>query len=165
MSWTMIKTAVLAVITAVSLSLSAFSAQIGDVVEKNVSYPDRVTVPSGQPKAIAVIFLDDGVWDISGLVNLVVFNIPGGNLYTGATLAANVFGMSTNDGHTIINTTPVAVPTSTTAVGQAVPSRTVDINGDHKPVFLAAFEQISGGPARDGQAWGFISARKIRNNH
>lgn len=162
---TMIKSLVVSVVAAVSLITSAFSAQIGDEVQTVVQLSQAKTIVNNQPTVVATIFLDDGVWDVSGLVNLGVFNIQGGNLYSAATISVGVFGMSTEEGHTIINTTKVDVPTAVTVVGQALPSRSVDINGDHKPVFLASFETIFQGAPRNGLAWGFISARKIRNNH
>jgi hypothetical protein len=150
---------------AILTGATAWCAQIGDTVEKNVPLSQGVAVPFGQPKVVAFIFLDDGVWDVTGLVNLVIFNIPGGNVYSGATISVGVFGMTTEDGHTIINTSPILIPTSVTVIGQALPSRTIDVNGDHKPVFLASFETNLSGAQRNGIAWGFISARKIRNNH
>jgi hypothetical protein len=155
----------LSIVLAIALGTAAWAAQIGDTVEKNVPLSQGVAVPFNQPKVVAFIFLDDGVWDVTGLVNLAIFNIPGGNIYSGATISVGVFGMTTEDGHTIINTTPILIPTAVTVIGSALPSRTIDINGDHKPVFLASFETNFSGTQKPGIAWGFISARKIRNNH
>jgi hypothetical protein len=156
------KTLITLVVSLLTASFS-FAAQIGDTVQVIVNVPQRVLVPGapashGIPVEITHITLDSGVWMISGQINFVGFNVPNGAvLWTGGNISLDE---------------PSFAPTGTTAYQaekslggnpqrpMALVQRVVEVNNGQQ-VFLVAGNFS---PLLNVQAWGFITALKVRNH-
>jgi hypothetical protein len=150
----------LSILVAVAISGSvAWGAQIGDEVHSNVSLAERVNVPNNFATAVTHITLDDGVWAISGQVQFFQAFLRTGCVVGGAISPTTNL---TVDGTTLF----MSASPPEYFIGLGLPSKTIDINGNGVPVFLVGYSLITNiTPPTQSQAWGFISARKIRNNH
>jgi hypothetical protein len=138
------------------LATVAFGSQIGDTIESKVSLANRINIARNVVQEVTHIDLDDGVWAVSGSIQ--VFEgfmnqsaIVGGALNDDLAL--------TTDGTQVF----LSVLQGQFFVGLALPSRTIDVNGN-ATIFLVVYNQSAQLTLRP-QAWGFLSARKIRNNH
>jgi hypothetical protein len=138
------------------------AAQIGDEVHSNVGMDALVTVPDNVPTAITQISLDDGVWVVSGQINFYEATQPG-TLYVGGNISVGSI-MLTTDGLTLFNGTHF-IQANALIQGLALPSRSIDINGNGVPVYLVGWSHEPSQLPLHCLAWGFVSARKIRNNH
>jgi hypothetical protein len=138
------------------LATVAFGAQIGDTVESKVPIGDRVAIPRNLAVELTHIDLEDGVWSISGSVQV----------FEGFMNQSAILGGSIND--------VVALETDGTQVfmtalvgqyhmGLSLASRDIEVNGS-ATVYLVVYNQSAQTTLRP-EAWGFVSARKIRNNH
>lgn len=135
---------------------SAVAAQIGDTVESKVSLGERIDIPRNVVVAITSIDLEDGVWAVSGSAQV----------FEGFMNQAAIVGGSLNDeiALTVDGTqTFLSVLTGQFFVGAPMSSRTIEVNGN-ATIYLLVYNQSAQTTLRP-QAWGFISARKIRNNH
>ena len=142
---------------------AARAAQIGETVSSIVNINQRVNVPgslitTAQPVEITHITLESGVWMIGGQINFVSVGVPNGAVFwTGGNISLD---------------TPSFLPTGATAIQaektlganplrpMALVHRVVEVE-DGQQVFL------TGGnfsPALSVQAWGFITAFKVRNH-
>jgi hypothetical protein len=147
------------IIGAVLLAATAYSAQIGDTVQATVEVQDRVALPTQlEPTEITHITLDDGVWMISGQINILSLSQPTGTLFTAGNISVDE---------------PSFLPAPTAAVQAervagsgnvirpvALVPRVVEVDNGTQ-VFLV------GGvfnPNTNVTAWGFITAVKIRNH-
>jgi hypothetical protein len=135
---------------------TAPAAQIGDTVESKVPLANLVPIPRNQAVAVTHIDLEDGVWDVSGSVQIFEGNmnqvaIAGGSINTVIALAV--------DGTEVF--LELAPPNF--FAGISVPSHAIQIVGSGT-LFLVAYNQSAQTSLQAG-GWGFISARKIRNNH
>jgi hypothetical protein len=149
----------LSIALAIMLGSAAWAAQIGDEVHSNVPIADRVNIPNQQSTEVTHITLDDGVWAISGAVQFFQAFMRTGTVVGGAISLTTEL---TVDGTTLFES---ASPPEY-FIGLGLPSKTIDINGNGVNVFLVGYSQIVNiTPPTQSQAWGFISARKIRNNH
>jgi hypothetical protein len=142
---------------------AAWAAQIGDTVQIALDASQRVSVPghpitTGQPVEVTHITLDSGVWLIGGQINFVAFGVPNGAVFwTGGNVSVD---------------TPSFLPTGTAmfqadkTLGanpqrpMAVVHRVIDIP-DGTQVFLVAGNFS---PGLNVQAWGFLTALKVRNH-
>lgn len=149
----------LSLIVGLLTSASLWAAQIGDSVEKDIAVADRVNIPANTTVPVITITLDDGVWAVSG--QLTFFCLTHGTVFVAGNI--DVTPTLSTDGRTLFNSGFAEF--NAAYVGLGLPSHTIEINGNGVPVFLlgAAFKTIGAQPV--SQAWGFLSARKIRNNH
>ena len=144
---------------------TAWSAQIGDSVESKLSLENRIPVPNNQSIAVRTITLDDGVWAVSGLVDYFVSGLDT-NAYIGASINTEL--LISTDGTGLFTTVAGPPPLSFNFPGLALPSKVIEISGNGVPVYLVGWRWTGLPPINvnaQAQAWGFISARKIRNNH
>lgn len=149
----------LSIVASLCVASSLMAAQIGDEVHSNVSLENRVNIPNNFSTAVTHITLDDGVWAVSGQVQFFQSFLRTGTVVGGA---ISLTTQLTVDGTTLFNS---ASPPEY-FIGLGLPSKTIDINQDGTNVFLVAYSLIANiTPPTQSQAWGFISARKIRNNH
>jgi hypothetical protein len=139
----------------------AWAAQIGDSVESKISLPHRIAIPNVTPVAVTSITLEDGVWAVDGLIDYFIFNLTS-NAYVGASIETSV--TLSVDGTGLFTTVPGPPPLSFAFPGLAIPGKVIEINGTGK-VYLVGYRQTVASSPAEAQAWGFISARKIRNNH
>jgi hypothetical protein len=141
---------------ALLVGASSYAAQIGDTVESKIPITDRVNIPRNLAVEVTHIDLEDGVWSISGSVQM----------FEGLMNQVAIVGGSIND--------VVALETDGTQVfmtillgqfhmGLSLASRDIEVNGNQR-IYLVGYNQ-SAQTTLQAQAWGFISARKIRNNH
>jgi hypothetical protein len=142
-------------------AVALFGAQIGDTVESKVPIQNRVTIGNNQILPVTQINLDSGVWLVDGLIDFFAFNIPQ-SCYIGAAIDTEI--TISVDGTGLFST--VSSPPGISFPGLALPGKTVEISTDGTPVFLNGW-RFSGDllPHPTVQAWGFISATKIRNHH
>lgn len=146
-------------LSALCLAATTFAAQIGDTVQATVEVQDRVALPTQlEPTEITHIVLDDGVWMISGQINILSLSQPTGTLFTAGNVSVD---------------TPSFLPAATASVQAervagsgnvirpvSLVPRVVEVD-DGTQVFLV------GGvfnPNTNVTAWGFITAVKIRNH-
>ena len=142
---------------------SATAAQIGDTVQVIVSQTERVDVPgapisSANPVEITHITLDDGVWLISAQINTVAFAVPNGAVYwTGGNISLDAPSFAPNG---------TALFQAEKSLGgnpqrpMTLVQRVVEVNAGQE-VFLVCGNFS---PTLNMQAWGFITALKIRNH-
>jgi hypothetical protein len=138
------------------LALTSQAAQIGDTVESKVSLGDRIDIPRNVVVAITSVDLEDGVWAVSGSAQV----------FEGYLNQSAIVGGSLNDeiALTVDGTqTFLSVLAGQYFVGAPMSSRTIEVNGS-ATIYLLVYNQSAQTTLRP-QAWGFISARKIRNNH
>lgn len=147
-------------ITAVlAFTITAYSAQIGDTVQATVEVQDRVALPTQlEPTEITHIVLDDGVWSISGQINILSLSQPTGTLFTAGNISVDTPSFSP-PATASVQAERVAGSGNVIRPVSLVP-RVVEV-GDGTQVFLV------GGvfnPNTNVTAWGFITAVKIRNH-
>jgi hypothetical protein len=135
---------------------SLWAAQIGDTVESKVSIADRVAIPRNAVFEVTHIDLEDGVWSVSASLQMFEGSLNQAALVVGS---LNDSLAITADGTQVF----MSVLPGQNFVGLALPSRTIEVNGS-ATVFLFVYNQSAQLTLRP-QAWGFVSARKIRNNH
>jgi hypothetical protein len=141
------------------LGVAGNAAQIGDEVHSNVGFSQAVVIPENVPVAVTHIILEDGVWDITGMVDFYEPPHAMATVLTGMNIGVNAVALPIDA--TLFRTCQVTNG-APVVDGIGYPGRAVDINGT-QTVYLVAYKHEAVGPACYG--WGFISARKIRNNH
>jgi hypothetical protein len=145
------------IVLVITLGSAAWAAQIGDTVESKIGIADRIDIPRNVAFEVTHIDLDDGVWDVSGAIQL----------FEGFINQAAIAAGSLEQDRTTFNVDGTQVFMSVLAgqpfVGLALSSRAIDVNGS-ATIYLLAYNQSAQVTLRP-QAWGFVSARKIRNNH
>lgn len=142
---------------------AARAAQIGDTVQVEVGAPQRVNVPgapisNGQPVEVTHITLESGVWIIGGQINFVAFGVPNGAVFWTA-------GNISLDQPSFLPTGTAMFQADKTLGANpqrpmAVVHRVLEVV-DGQQVFLTAGNFS---PGLTVQAWGFITATKVRNN-
>jgi len=144
---------------ALLLTATAIAAQIGDSVQKIVTVEDRVTLPVQlQPTTVTSITLDDGVWSISGQLNILSLSQPAGTLFTAGNISIDEPSFEP-DGTAAVQAERIAGVGNVIRPVALVP-RVVEVdNGTN--VFLVAGVFNPNGQVT---AWGFITAVKIRNH-
>jgi hypothetical protein len=159
----MIKIAVISIGIASAIVTSGFAAQIGDTVQAVVTAPERVSVPGARisdavPVEVTHITLDSGVWLISGQINTVAFGVPSVCVYwTGGNISLDEPSFeSTGTALFQAEKTLGANPQRPLILVQ----RVVEVDNGQE-VFLVAGNFS---PSLDMQAWGFITALKVRNH-
>jgi hypothetical protein len=148
---------------AVMIVASAQAAQIGDTVESVVTIFDRIQVSPNTVADIAFVDVEDGVWSMSGSVNLFVQG-PNGKIvfYAGGITPDTI---DATDGRTVFGS--VTIWNGRVDPPIPVVSRDIDIvTPPHttKRIYLSAWVYPSGFTPGNIQAYGFLSGRKIRNN-
>lgn len=142
---------------AIILGSVAQAAQVGDTVESKIGIADRIDIPRNVAFEVTHIDLEDGVWDVSGAIQL----------FEGFINQAAIAAGSLEIDRTTFNVDGTQVFMSVLAgqpfIGLALSSRAIDVNGS-ATIYLLAYNQSAQMTLRP-QAWGFVSARKIRNNH
>ena len=141
----------------------ARAAQIGETVQVILNANQRVNVPgslitTALPVEVMHITLESGVWLIGGQINFVSFGVSNGAVFwTGGNISLDA---------------PSFLPTGATAFQaekslggnpqrpMALVHRVVEVE-DGQQVFLTAGNF---NPTQTVQAWGFISALKVRNH-
>jgi hypothetical protein len=156
-----------AVLTTIALAILtgmvARAAQIGETVQVILNASERVIVPgapitSSQPVEITHITLESGVWMISGQINFVAFGVPNGAVFwTGGNISL--------DEPSFLPSGTAMFQADKTLGGNpqrpmALVQRVVEVP-DGQQVFLTAGNFS---PALNVQAWGFITALKVRNH-
>jgi hypothetical protein len=148
---------------ALAIVTAGSAAQIGDTIQSVVSSQQRVDVPGAPishavPVAVTHITLDSGVWLISGQINTVAFDVPVGAVYwTGGNISLYAPSFSS---------TGTALFQSDRTLGAnpqrplILVQRVVEV-GNGQQVFLTVGNFS---PNLDMQAWGFITALKVRNH-
>lgn len=151
-----------ALATMLLVGSAARAAQIGESVESKVPIESRVNVPNNLPVAVTQIALDDGVWLVSGLVDFFVFGLST-NAYVGAAIDTSI--TISADGTGLFTTVGGPPPLSFGFPGLALPGKTITIDGNNVPLYLVGWS-LRGPtqPLSQAQAWGFITAVKIRNH-
>lgn len=147
-------------VLALVMGSAAWASQIGESIESKVPIQNRIGVGNNAPTAVTQIVLDDGVWLVSGLVDYFVFGLVS-NAYIGASIGTTV-EIST-DGTGLFTTVAGPPPLSFGFPGLALPGKTIEIDGNNVPVYLVGWFLRSPSLAQ-AQAWGFITAVKIRNH-
>jgi hypothetical protein len=142
---------------------AAWAAQIGDTVQLELPASQRVPVPghpisSGQPVEVTHITLESGVWLIGGQINFVAFGVPNGAVFWTA-------GNISVDAPSFLPTGTAMFQADKTLGANpqrpmAVVHRVIDIP-DGTQVFLVAGNFS---PDLNVQAWGFLTALKVRNH-
>ena len=142
---------------------AAQAAQIGETVQVSLNAFQRVTVPgapipSAQPVEITHITLESGVWVIGGQINFVAFGVPNGAVFwTGGNISLDEPSfLPSGTAMFHADKTLGANPQRPMALVQ----RVVEVE-DGQQVFLTAGNFS---PALNVQAWGFITALKVRNH-
>ena len=141
----------------------ARAAQIGETVQTILDASQRVNVPgalitNALPVEVMHITLESGVWIIGGQINFVSFGVPNGAVFwTGGNISLDA---------------PSFLPTGASAFQaekslganpqrpMALVHRVVEVE-DGQQVFLTAGNF---NPTLTVQAWGFITALKVRNH-
>jgi hypothetical protein len=141
---------------------AAWAAQIGDTVQSLVPLSGRVNVPGSAlqnlPTEVTHITLDDGVWSISGQINFWGINTAAGSILF---IAGNI----SKDTVTFAPRETAAVQAAPTLGGNlignfALTPRVVEVTNGTE-VFLVAGNF---NPTQIINAWGFMSAVKVRNH-
>lgn len=142
---------------AITLGMVARAAQIGDTVESKIGIAERIDIPRNAIVEVTHIDLEDGVWEVSGAIQM----------FEGFINQAAIAAGSLEQDRTTFNVDGTQVFLSVLPgqpfIGLALSSRAIDVNGS-ATIFLLAYNQ-SAQVTLTPQAWGFVSARKIRNNH
>jgi hypothetical protein len=147
----------IALLSLFTLASLTFAAQIGDTVESKIGIAQRIDIPRNVPFEVTHIDLEDGVWDVSGAIQLFEGFINQAAIAAGSLeIDRTTFDV---DGTQVFMSVLPGQP----FVGLALSSRAIDVNGS-ATIYLLAYNQ-SAQVTLTPQAWGFISARKIRNNH
>ena len=142
---------------------AARAAQIGETVQVSLNAFQRVTVPgapitTAQPVEITHITLESGVWVIGGQINFVAFGVPSGAVFW---TAGNI---SLDEPSFLPSGTAMFQADKTLGANpqrpMALVQRVVEV-ADGQEVFLVAGNFS---PALNVQAWGFITALKVRNH-
>ena len=141
----------------------ARAAHIGETVQSILDASQRVNVPgalitNALPVEVMHITLESGVWIIGGQINFVSFGVPNGAVFwTGGNISLDA---------------PSFLPTGASAFQaekslganpqrpMALVQRVVEVE-DGQQVFLTAGNF---NPTLTVQAWGFITALKVRNH-
>jgi hypothetical protein len=141
------------------LTATAFAAHVGDSVQQIVTVGDRVTLPVQlEPTTVTSIVLDDGVWSISGQINILSLSQPAGTLFTAGNISIDEPSFAP-DGTAAVQAERVAGLGNIIRPVALVP-RVIEVtDGTH--VFLVAGVFNPNGHVT---AWGFITAVKIRNH-
>ena len=148
---------------AMFMGMAAQAAQIGDTVQVSLNAFQRVTVPgapitTAQPVEVTHITLESGVWVIGGQINFVAFGVPNGAVFW---TAGNI---SLDEPSFLPSGTAMFQADKTLGANpqrpMALVQRVVEVV-DGQEVFLTAGNFS---PALNVQAWGFITALKVRNH-
>ena len=146
-----------------SAARAAQAAQIGATVQVTLNAFQRVIVPgapitNGQPVEVTHITLDSGVWIIGGQINFVAFGVPNGAVFwTAGNISLDVPSfLPSGTAMFQADKTLGANPQRPMALVQ----RVVEVV-DGQEVFLVAGNFS---PDLNVQAWGFITALKVRNH-
>jgi hypothetical protein len=153
------KTKLLSGLIALCLAASAYAAHVGDSVQQIVTVEDRVPLPVQlEPTTVTSIVLDDGVWSISGQLNILSLAQPVGTLFTAGNISVGTPSFEP-DGTASVQAERVAGLGNIIRPVALVP-RIVEVS-DGTHVFLVAGVFNPNGQVT---AWGFITAVKIRNH-
>lgn len=152
----------MSVVVTIMMVSAAWASQIGESVESKVPIQSRVNIPNNISTVVTQIELDSGVWLVSGLIDYFVFGLST-NAYVGAAIDTSI--TISTDGTGLFTTVSGPPPLSFAFPGLALPGKTIEIDGDHVPLYLVGWS-LRGPtqPLSQAQAWGFITAVKIRNH-
>jgi hypothetical protein len=137
----------------------AQAAQIGDTIQQIVTVGDRVTLPTQlEPTEITHIILEDGVWSISGQINILSLSQPSGTLFTAGNISVDTPSFEP-DGTANVQAERVAGLGTIIRPVSLVP-RVVEVDNGTSVFLVAGVFN----PNTNVSAWGFITALKIRNH-
>jgi hypothetical protein len=143
------------------------ASNVGDVVESQRQNGQRITLPAnGALAPIAGVVLDEGVWMVSGHVNLVTFQAPPGLFVI--TSQISQFPFSPQPSATQSVDWEIQVGTHNNIFNISLPSRMIDvphdIAGGQATYFVVCGVREAPGATQTTDGWGFISAVKVANH-